>query len=452
MRLAPPAAAPKAGLPLRAWRAAGRILGRASLGLAAAGRAGWTRARAAVLVRVNAAARWHPGRLLPPVRFARRLAPRTGPRARFLAEAEALLTARARGFAAAAPLFAEIAALPPAGAAPGTPAAAALLRPASPGPVRLAIPLAPRPSFVPAAEAAGTVVMTAAFGHPPVLPPVAGIAERVRFLCFTDRLTDGPAAVPGWTMLPPAAGSPDPAADPAAATAFHKIRAAEVLAEAAPGARASLWLDPDRQLIGNLDTLLARWLLPQDLALWRHVDSDWRAMAERHLVAGDAPAAAVIAQAEGFVAAHVPGNRGGCDTGMVWRRHDAPGVAALCDAWWESWRADPGADDLALYRVLAEDPALLRPAILPARLGSATDNVFVARVAPSVARELPRRPRGRRPPGRCRSSFSAPRGSRTSPRPSCAAGSSAPWSPPPAPTTTSASPRTRTACGTRWWC
>ncbi|HVH01659.1 MAG TPA: hypothetical protein VM891_01660, partial [Amaricoccus sp.] len=240
----------------------------------------------------------------------------------------------------------------------------------------------------PEAAAAATVVVTAAFGRPPALPPVAGLAGRIRFLCFTDQAT---AAAPGWTLLPPAAGSPDPAA----ATAFHKIRVAEVLAEAAPGARASLWLDPDRQLVGNLDTLLARWLLPQDLALWRHADSDWRAMAERHLVAGTAPAAAVIAQAEGFAAARVPGDRGGCDTGMVWRRHDAEGVAALSDAWWAAWQEAPGADDLALYRALAEDPAPLRPAILPARLGTATDNAFVAR----LARRPPRRPRAP-PPAR----------------------------------------------------
>ena len=212
--LAPPAAAPKAGLPLRAWRAAGRILGRASLGLAAAGRAGWTgRAR-----RCSPGSTPRRGRI--PAACSRRCASPAGSRlgrarARFLAEAEALLTARARGCAAAAPLFAG--SPPPARRRrPGTPAAAALLRPASPRPGPARHPAAPRPSFVPAAEAAGTVVMTAAFGRPPALPPVAGIAERVRFLCFTDRPDGG--AVPGWTMLPPAAGSPDPAADPAAAT------------------------------------------------------------------------------------------------------------------------------------------------------------------------------------------------------------------------------------------
>ena len=51
------------------------------------------------------------------------------------------------------------------------------------------------------------------------------------------------STAPCWlVVLPPAAGSPDPAADPAAATAFHKIRAGEVLAGIAPDARASLWL------------------------------------------------------------------------------------------------------------------------------------------------------------------------------------------------------------------
>ena len=52
---APPPAPPRPGLPLRAWRAAGRILGRAGRSLAAAGRAGWTGARTAVVARVNAA-------------------------------------------------------------------------------------------------------------------------------------------------------------------------------------------------------------------------------------------------------------------------------------------------------------------------------------------------------------------------------------------------------------
>jgi hypothetical protein len=367
---APPPTAPAAaqpGLLLRAWWAAGR-------GAAAAGRAGRARIGGAALARLRATGLARPGRLLGPVRLARRALPRS----RFLAEAEALMTARARGWAAALPLFARIAAERPGLAGPP---ATALLAPAPCPALRLAVPARDRPSFLPAPEAARTVVYTAVFGRPPALPPVLGVASRLRFLCFTDRA----AASPGWTVLPPAAAGPDPAADPAAAAAFHKIRAAAALAEAAPEARASLWLDPDRALLGNPDTLIARWLAPQDLALWRHPDADWRAMAERHLVEGTgAPPAALVAQAARFAAEGVGSGRGGCDTGMVWRRHDAPGVAALCDAWWRSWQAAPGADDLALYHALAGTP--LRPAILPARLGSAADNLFVARAAPGPRR------------------------------------------------------------------
>jgi hypothetical protein len=80
---------------------------------------------------------------------------------------------------------------------------------------------------------------------------------------------------------------------------------------------------------------------------------------------------------------------------MVWRRHDAEGVAALSEAWWAAWQDAPGADDLALYRALAEDPGLLRPAILPAALGSAADNTFAVR----LTRKPPRQRRSA-PPAR----------------------------------------------------
>jgi hypothetical protein len=369
---APTPAAPRPGLLSRAVRAAERVGGRIGHRLAAAGRTGGERLRRAGLARVRHAALARPRRLLPPVQVLRRLRPGS----LFLAQAEALLTARARGWGAAAPLFARIA--EPSARLSGPPATA-LLRLPPPGPaLRLAVPMRDRPSFLPEAEAGRLVVYTAAFGRPAALPPVLGISARVRFLCFTDQAL----AAPGWTVL-----ATDSGGDPLAATAFHKIRASEALAKAAPEARASLWLDPDRALLGNPDTLFARWLLPQDFALWRHPDGHWRAMAERHLLEGTAPAPQLLAQSERFAAEGVPEGRGGCDTGMVWRRHDAEGVAALCDAWWRSWQAAPGADDLALYRALnSPGPAPLRPAILPERLGPATRNLFVARTSAAPPR------------------------------------------------------------------
>ena len=344
-----------------------------------------------------------PQRLLGPVRAARRLLPGR----LFLAQAEALLVARARGWAAAAPLFLGLAE-PAARAALSGPAAAPLLRSdaVTGAALTLAIPARARPSGLPPETAADLAIYTAVFGRPRPLPPVFGVAERVRFLCFTDQ----EIAAPGWEIRAPATGAP---ADPAQAAAWHKIRPEAALAEAAPGAAASLWLDPERALIGNADTLFTRWLLPHDLVVWRHAGRDWRDMAERHLLAGHVPAGAILAQAEVFEATGVPSGRGGADTGMIWRRHGTPAAAALTEAWWRAWAETPGADDLALYRALHgghrgahraghPEPAPappLRPAILPARLGTAGDNVFVVETA---RRPLRPRPSGSpaRPEGR----------------------------------------------------
>lgn len=362
---------PRAGLLVRAWNLAGR--------LARANRDNLRRSGAA---RLHATALDRPERLLVPARAARRLLPSR----LFLAQAEAIVTARARGWKAAAPLFRRIAESEGRRALTG-PAAEAILRPDAEAdtPLTLAIPARDRPVALPPALAEGIVVYTAVFGRRRALAPVFGIADRVRFLCFTDQ----EIAAAGWEILPPAL----PVADPVEAAAWHKINPEAVLARDAPGARASLYLDPDRALIGNADTLLTRWLLHQDLAMWRHAGRDWRDMAERHLVTGSAPAAALLAQAERLEAEGVRGQGSGYDTGMVWRRHGTPEATALGEAWGRAWSEAPGADDLTLYRALngrrGAGPAPVRPAVLPARLGSATDNVYVTRMS-----RRPVRPRG----------------------------------------------------------
>ena len=400
---APQIPPPKASLAARVLNRARWEAVAAGERLAAASRAARARAKAAGLARFAALAAARPQRMLGPVRFARRL----HPSGRFLAETEALLVARGQGWGAAAPHFARLAA--PGAPLSGNPAWAVIAPGAGVIPETgcLALPAAARPATLPAETAAGIVVYTAVFGRPPALAPVFELGDRLRFLCFTDHLDA--AEIPGWTLLPPAPGSPDPRTDPEGARAFHKIRPEAALAEAAPGAQGSLWLDPDRWLVGNPDTLFGRWLLPAELALWRSPDGDWRAMAEHHLLRGAVAAEAVLAQAEALAAAGVPGGRGGYDTGMVWRRHGSPRAAAFAEGWWQAWQAAPGADDLALCRALAEaggaeaggdagaGAVLPRPAILPARLGTATDNAFAARTVAGRRRRPPAAPPSGRP-------------------------------------------------------
>jgi hypothetical protein len=310
-----------------------------------------------------------PARALSLVRRAKVLAPG-------LAGAEAVLVARAHGWAAAAPL---VRALDPAqasgaGVLRGRPAPA--LDPALPDPRR--------PAALPPEVAARLVVYTASFGDAPPPAPVFQDVPGLRFLWLTDRS----AEVAGWERAKTDPPGPDPAA-------WCRILPHRALAEAAPEAEASLWLGPDRRLVGNPHTLLARWCLPHALVLWRHGHGiDWQDLAEHHLTAGGAPGdrEAVLAQAEDCAARALPRDQGAWDTGMIWRRHGAAEVAALMEAWWAAFARAPGLDAIALYAALNDPAAAAGPAgprTLPAALGSAEDNIFAGRV--------PRPPRPARP-------------------------------------------------------
>ena len=367
-----------------------------------------------------------------------RRAQRLRPGSAFLAQALAILTARTRGWTAAAPLFA-------APAATRTPGAAVSLLRGRPAPAAaLALPAPERPADLDPAAAAALVVYTTAFGDEPDPAPVFVPVPGLRFVCLTDR----PLDVAGWEALPPAPGAPDPDVDPRRTAAWCRIRPDLALAEAAPAARASLYLGPDRWLVGNLNTLLLRWCLPHDLALWRHPHGiDWQDLAEHALVTGTPAAAAVIAQAEACAAAGLPRDRGAWDTGMIWRRHHAPEVTALMAAWWTAAEA-PGLETVALYAALNGPAApAAQPRLLPAALGTAEDNAFVRGAPAGAARRAGRRPGAA--PGRW--PWSMPRSTPARPRRTSVAGSSPRWSPPATPTSpTCAIPATSPASATGW--
>lgn len=373
-----PGAAPPRSL---ARRAAGyarrRIAAGGAAGAAALARHRAAR-RAARLDRLRALALADPAAALAATTRARRLRPGD----RLLAEAEALLAARVRGWPAAVPLFAGLAALPSRGA--GEISAAALLRRGPDPALDLALPVPDRPP-APTAEAAGRmVVYTAAFGGAPPPAPLFQRVEGLRCLLLTDR----DLAVPGWQScrIP----APDP--DPARAALFARIRGAELLAAQAPEALASLWLDPALRLPGNLHTLLARWLAPRDFVCWRHAEArDWRELVEARLTGGAAlpDPGRLAAFAASCEAAGLPPGGGACDTRALWRRHDRPAVAALMAAWWTRAAAAPETADAAFAALLA-DPAAppARPAILPAHLGTPADGILLAEAPwPAPARK-----------------------------------------------------------------
>lgn len=360
------------------------------------------KARARAMKALNRLGALEPARLLALTRKA----PSRGPGAAFRAEAEAILTARTLGWDKAAPLFA---------ARPAPGAARALLRPPADPAVWAALPARAEESFLAPEAARRFVVYSAAFGDAPAPIPRFHAPEGVRFLLLTDRAE---RVVAGWETH--VVAPPVPAAE---AGAWARIKPWEALALAAPEAEASLYLRPDQALIGNLHAIAPRWLLPADFLLWRAPDgADWQDLAERHFVTGptarDARVtdAAVLAQARDCATRAIPRDRGAFDTGMIWRRHDAPEVRAAMEAWWETRARAPGIEEISLYAALRDparpwnappDPATpplpgthppevpaaeRRPGparVMPAALGSAAFNALGARAWPKP----PRKPR-----------------------------------------------------------
>lgn len=305
---------------------------------------------ARIAASVSARARHDPVRALAQTRRARRLFSRS----RFLAEAEALFAARAR--LPEAPAL--IASLRSAGADLRGPSAAPLIGSGRPGPgLALAQPAQDRTVHLPQELAERIVVYTAVFGDMAPPAPLFQSVAGLRLVCLSDRAH----AVPGWEILRIAA--PDP--DPRTAVAWCKILPHRALAEAGITVERSLYVAPDRIVAGNLHTLLTRWCAAQDLALWRHpAGSDWRDLLEHDLLHGRTDPAHLLARTD----ADLPQDAGAWDSGVLWRRHGSARITALMEAWWAARKTYAGADDLALYRAVHAQPAPSRDASPVTRL------------------------------------------------------------------------------------
>lgn len=303
------------------------------------------------------------------------------PRNKALGQMHGLLTARMSGWEKAAPLFLQLE-----GRAQGKGRALPYLLLPPPPPAQtfpLAVPQDDRPLDLPVEQARRIVVYTACFGARPYLPPLAGQPEGLRFVCFTDQ----PCAAPGWDVIETAPWD--------GGAAFATICPHRILADAAPGAEWSLFVDCGLIPTGNLHSLFTRWLLRQDMAVLPHpAGSDWQSLVQHLLLTGRHPAAALMAQAAACETAGVPRDLGVSDTAMIWRRHADDAVKARMDAWWRLHRAEPEGDPaLSLCRLTHAEAFPTGAAVqLPSALGRADENIFFARNVPGLQALRPRFP------------------------------------------------------------
>lgn len=303
------------------------------------------------------------------------------PRQMALAQMQAVLAARLKGWKAAAPLF-----LQAERRRRAAPSALPRLLLASARPAQgldLCVPRDDRPLDLPADLAEKIVVYTACFGRRPYLPPLVGQPEGLRFVCFTDT----PVSVPGWEVVVAPA--------PRGGEAFLRICPHRALPAAVRGATWSLFIDSRRIAVGNLHTLLTRWLMQHDMVVWRHpAAGDWHGLAEHALLAGTHPASAVLAQAEACSTASIPRHRGAIDTGMIWRRHADPAVEARMEAWWALHETEPEGDPALSWCRSAHQvgASAARVAQMPSALGTADRNIFFAHNDPKPGALKPRLP------------------------------------------------------------
>jgi hypothetical protein len=240
----------------------------------------------------------------------------------------------------------------------------------------LASPALPRDGDLPGHVAERIVVYTARFGSEVPLPPLHVVPQGVRFVCVTDR--EGSTGDWEVSVVEPLDG------DTERSRAWARIHPHEVLRAVAPERDRSLYVDPDRVITGNLQTLLTRWLLAHDVVMFRHHSAaGWWDLAEEHVLSGAASTEAIAAFAD-LGRQEVPTTAGAFDTGVVWRHHRDGAVLDLARRWWELTERLDSLDDVALAVVAANSPATA-PKVLPRSLGDGCDSMFVAKVPAPAA-------------------------------------------------------------------
>ena len=307
-----------------------------------------------------------PARVMGGVRFGRWLRPTR----RFWIEYEALLLARAKGWAPAVALFQEMDSREQHGKPLKGRGATAMLGGSEPrAACRLTVPVTPRTASFSNEKARNVIVYTAYFGNGPAPPALFGMPDGLRGVCFTDQ----PISPDGWQIVPTKAydGAPD----------YHRICPHKVLWDVDPMVARSLYVDPARLIVGNMHTLLTRWLSAKSFVVWPQPDcTDWHELAERHLVLGSAASSAVLRQATTYERIRVPLKRGACDTGAIWRHHQNSDVSSILDLWWKLHQETLGAADMSFYRLLCESKsARTMVTAMPSALKRSDDNLFFSR-------------------------------------------------------------------------
>ncbi len=221
------------------------------------------------------------------------------------------------------------------------------------------------------------VVYTSLFGNYDRLPPVFIDTAGIEFVCFTDQALDSP----GWRIEQRAPTHEDPNL----AAKYYKVLAHEVF----PDHQASMFVDANTLFMGRLDGFIQRWLMHHDFVMWRHPERvDFVDEAEAVILLQKDRADIVCAQMSAYERAQVPRHAGMYECSFLWRRHHAPDVKALMQAWWQEINQHSKRDQISFYYLVhTRGP---KPLALPSALGTSRENILFAKLPHRPVRPISR--------------------------------------------------------------
>jgi hypothetical protein len=203
-------------------------------------------------------------------------------------------------------------------------------------------------------------IYTTLFGHYDTLQPVLARPAGLTCVCFADH----DVAVEGWTTI-----RVPPASDPLRAAKAYKMLPFEHLADY----DASLFVDANTLIHGDIVRFVARWCAHEPFVMWRHGQrGDVYDEAEAILVKQKSEPLPVLRQVARYEAEGMPRQSGVVAAGFIWRHHRSEAVRALMTSWSEETARESARDQLSLAYVLWKSG--IRPKVLPDRLGTCWSN------------------------------------------------------------------------------
>lgn len=217
-------------------------------------------------------------------------------------------------------------------------------------------------------------VYTSLFGNYDRLPPVLTEARNIEFLCFSDQDIE----VRGWRTI----RSEALYESSALSAKYFKLQPHKVL----PNFDASLFIDANTVLCGDLESFLERWLLSTDFAMWPHPERDCiHDEALTIMYARKSDPLEVAKQLERYEDLGLELRRGFFEGSFIWRKHNKPEVIKFDDRWWQEVLTYTSRDQVSLYFLLQRESLGIRS--LPEGLGTSRNNVIFSKIP-----HRPRRP------------------------------------------------------------